>query len=200
MFFGDDIPLDNLLFVTSRGSKLPKLQNYPGKGSLLNVFGTVVEIDQFNLKMLRKMVEGHIQSSSELQQDTKGLNSHSSQVAKKVYDQMVGPRRNVLLTNLSKQDGITSMSGESEISDALKKEREEREANLKKKLIEKAERYLADLKKIQPWDERPSAINQDEVFLLKSIFGNEANGMHYYLNIEMHYINIFFIFFRMRFC
>ena len=178
MLFGaGEWKLEEPLFVSHSGAKLPRLQNYDGKGSLLHLFGKATEIQKFSLKMLRKSCEGYIQSSSELQRSTKELNSHSVSVGKKTYDKMGGARRNVLLVNLDKQDAGSSLNGASDVSESQKKERNDRDEIQKKKLVEKAEKYFEDLKKIQPWDLRPTCVTDEEINLLKSVFGNESQGI-----------------------
>ena len=163
--------------MSHSGRKLPRLQNYAGKGSLLHLFGEATGLQKFTLKMLRKAAEGYIQSSSELQKD-KHLNYHSSTVGKKVYDKMNGARRNVFLTNLGKQDFSYSLRGASKVGADLEKERRAREESQKKKLTAKAVKYLDDQKKIQPWDLRPSSVNDKEILLLKSVFGNGSQGIY----------------------
>ena len=177
MLFGEGTwKLEDPLFVSHSGAKLPRLQNYDGKGSLLHLFGKATGIQKFSLKMLRKSAEGYIQSSSELQQYTKDLNSHSASVGKKVYDKIGGARRNVFLVNRNKQDVSSTLRGAGDVSEDLKKGRREREEIQKKQMIDKAEKYFEDQKKIQPWDLRPSSVNDKDIKLLISVFGNETQG------------------------
>ena len=126
--------------------------------------------------MLRKSAEGYIQSSSELQQYTKDLNSHSSSVGKKVYDKIGGARRNVFLVNRNKQDVCSTLRGAGDVSTNQRKERMDRDEIQKKKLVEKAEKFFEDQKKIQPGDLRPTSVNEQDINLLKSVFGNGSQG------------------------
>ena len=171
-----EVKLEDFLFVRHNGDKIPKFQNYPGKGSLLYQFGCVSGLDNFCFKMLRKGVEGVIQSSDTLSKSTKQINSHSQAVAQKVYDQMRGSRRNVFLTNLNKKEGFNTLRNDEEIESSEIEKRKDRDTQDKEDLLQKARSFLADLKRQEPWDERPTAINDDDVRLLRTIFTKEMLG------------------------
>lgn len=165
--------------MRSDGKQISKFQNHPGKDSLLNQFGCVTGLDGFCFKMLRKSMEGTIQSSGSLAQATKDLNSHSQGVARKVYDKMKGSRRNVFLTNLNKHEG---RKFDKPIENSEMDKRKERDRNEADELKQKAQKFMSEYKKQQePWDERPTAIKEDDEKLLKSVFSKEMLGMFYHL-------------------
>ena len=172
-----EIKLEDYLFVNHSGKKLPKLQNYPGSGSLLYQFGLVVGIDKFCFKMFRKKAEGVIQGSASLAKTVKDLNSHSQKVGEKVYDQRKGARRNVFLTNLSKKEGgCSSLRKDTKLDESEKKRREDRDKSVKDDLLRKAKQFLEDLSKKERPDFRPTAIQEHEVETLKTLFDQEARG------------------------
>lgn len=124
-------------------------------------------------------MEGTIQSSGSLAQATKDLNSHTQGVARKVYDKMKGSRRNVFLTNLNKHEG---RKFDKPIENSEMDKRKERDRNEADELKQKAQKFMSEYKKQQePWDERPTAIKEDDEKLLKSVFSKEMLGMFYHL-------------------
>lgn len=175
-----EVQLGDYLFVMSNGKQISKFQNYPGKGSLLYQFGCVTGLENFCFKMLRKSMEGTIQSSDTLSNSTKDLNSHSQAVARKVYDKMKGARRNVFLTNLNKQQG-RKLRDEKPIENYDMEKRNERNKKEAEELKHKAQTFLAELKKQEPWDERPTAVNQEDERLLKSVFSKDMIGKFHFI-------------------
>ncbi len=176
MLIFPEIKLDHYLFVNSSGAQLPRLQNYPGAGSLLHQFGCVTGIDNFCFKMFRKSAEGVIQNSESLSVVSKDLNAHSQSVGKKVYDQMGASRRTLFITNLSKKNGCMTLRNNDVTEDSDLKRREERDKKLKDQAIEKAKLFLEDLRKIAPWDERPTSISDQDVTFLRAVFPNKMFG------------------------
>ena len=176
------VKLEDYLFVSHSGEKLPKLQRYKGSGSLLYQFGQTCGIENFTFKMLRKNLEGVIQSSSSLKQNTKDLNSHSQRVGQKVYDQLRGGRRNVLLTNLSKQEGgCNRLRMDQKLNESGVTKREERDKMMKDELVTKAKAFLAELKNKAPPDLRPTALKTDDLKFLKSIFNETEVGEFFFI-------------------
>ena len=175
MVFGD-IKLEDFFFVRYDGKPLPKLQNYASANSLLHVFGCVTGIPKFTFKSLRKSAEGVIQSSGDLAETTKQLNSHSQKVGEETYDKLRGSRRNIFLHNLSKNDGCNTLRNIT-VDEEEKRRRQERDENAKKELISKAKKYLDSQKNVAAFDFRPTAVNQDDVSLLRSVFGANIEGM-----------------------
>ena len=181
-----EVKLEDYLFVSHSGEKLPKLQRYKGSGSLLYQFGQTCGIEKFCFKMLRKNVEGVIQSSSALKQNTKDLNSHSQRVGQKVYDQLRGGRRNVLLTNLSKQEGgCNRLRNDQKLHESGVTKREERDKIMKDELVTKAKAFLAELKNKSPPDLRPTALKTDDLKFLKSVFKETEVGKFYFFKKTM---------------
>ena len=179
-----EVKLEDYLFVSHSGEKLPKLQRYKGSGSLLYQFGQTCGIENFTFKMLRKNLEGVIQSSSSLKQNTKDLNSHSQRVGQKVYDQLRGGRRNVLLSNLSKQEGgCNRLRMDQKLNESGVTKREERDKMMKDELVTKAKAFLAELKNKSPPDLRPTALKTDDLKFLKSIFNETEVGEFYFFII-----------------
>ena len=176
MLIFPEIKLDDYLFVNSSGAQLPRLQNYPGAGSLLHQFGCVTGIENFCFKMFRKSAEGVIQNSETLSVVSKDLNAHSQSVGKKVYDQMGNSRRTLFITNLSKKEGCMTLRNNDVTEDSDLKRREERDKKLKDQAIEKAKLFLEDLRKIEPWDERPTSISDQDVTFLRGVFPNKMLG------------------------
>ena len=147
--------------------------------------------------MLRKGVEGVIQGgSSDLAAATKDLNSHSGRVARAIYDKMRGARRNVFLTNLGKQSqGCSELRHDKEASGAQLEKRKAREDEEKEQLLLKARSYLAELSKIEPWDERPTAINKKDIEFLRTIFtvdmlGKKINLRYTHQKHDLKWLNI----------
>ena len=173
--FGE-IKLEDFFFVRYDGKPLPKLQNYPSANSLLHVFGCVTGIPKFTFKSLRKSAEGVIQSSGDLAETTKQLNSHSQKVGEETYDKLRGSRRNIFLHNLSKNEGCNTLRNIT-VDDEERRRRQERDENAKKELISKANKYLDSQKNVASFDFRPTAVNQDDVSLLRSVFGANIEGM-----------------------
>ena len=58
-----------------------------------------------------------------------------------------------------------------------RRRRQERDENAKKELISKANKYLDSQKNVASFDFRPTAVNQDDVSLLRSVFGANIEGM-----------------------
>ena len=171
------IDLEDRLFLSASGKIVPQFQNYPGNGSLLYQFGCVTGLEGFTFKMLRKGAEGVIQSSAGLAARTKELNSHNPRLGREVYDKMSGARRNVFLSNLGKQSqGCSKLRHDKEVGDAKMEQRRARDQVEKEQLLQKARSYLADLSKKEPWDERPTAINAEDVQFLKTIFTADLLG------------------------
>ena len=172
-----EVKLEDYLFVNHSNKKLPKLQNYPGSGSLLYQFGLVVGIEKFTFKMLRKKAEGVIQGSASLAKTVKDLNCHSQKVGEQVYDQRRGARRTVFLTNLGKKEGgCSSLRKDKELDESEKKKREDRDQTVKKDLVKKAKQFLEDLAKKERPDFRPTAVKESEVEILNTLFNREALG------------------------
>ena len=60
-------------------------------------------------------------------------------------------------------------------------QRKERDKNEAEKLKQKALKFMAEFKQQkEPWDERPTAIKEDDERLLKSLFSKEMLGMFYH--------------------
>ena len=83
--------LEAPFFSRHDGSLLERLYNYPG--SLMDQFGQVSNIKKFKLTDLRKGLEGKIQSSSNLLQNVKDLNSHTAKTGAQYYDNLGSARR-----------------------------------------------------------------------------------------------------------
>ena len=174
-----EVKLEDYLFVNHSNKKLPKLQNYPGTGSLLYQFGLVVGIEKFTFKMLRKKAEGVIQGSASLAKTVKDLNCHSQKVGEQVYDQRRGARRTVFVTSYGKKEGgCSSLRKDKELDESEKKKREDRTQSVKKDLVRKAKQFLEDLAKKERPDFRPTAVKESEVETLKTLFNREALGKH----------------------
>ena len=177
-----EVKLEDYLFVSHSGKKLPKLQNYNGSGSLLFQFGQTCGIEKFTFKMFRKNMEGVIQSSSTLKLNTKELNSHSQKVGQQVYDQLKGSRRNVFLTNLSKQEGgCNLLRNDEKLKETDVVRRELREKTMKDELVSKAKTFLSELKNKAPPDLRPTAVKAEDIEFLQTIFrGTEVGRCIYF--------------------
>ena len=190
-----EVKMEDFLFVNSSGMKLPRLQNYPGKGSILYNFGLVTGLENFCLKMLRKASESVIQSSEDLSSNTKDLNSHSKRVGQESYDRMRGSRRIVYLTNLSKDEGCPTLRMDKPVDETQQKKREERDKKNKDLMIKKAEEYLMKMKNVEPWDLRPGALKEEDVQFLKTIFTPEMLGKYF----EKHTLRVKFIVYHFHF-
>ena len=164
---------DDLFFVNKAGSKLPKLQNYDGPGSLLRKFELVTGVKGFNFTMLRKSLEGKIQNREGLRSSVKDLNSHSSTVGAAVYDTMQSARRSVLMNSLDVAEGsCLELNPEYEASQEQVVKRLKIDAVENQRMIDRANKFLYELKNRVPPDFSPAAVNNDDLECLKEIFAD----------------------------
>ena len=171
--FGDVLPLDQPYFVNYNGKQLSRIQR-TNKGSLLDVFASVVGISDFKMTSLRKASEGVIQSRRDLAKNTKDLNSHSATVAHAHYDNVSAARRTMYNISLSATEGSNDSPETVELSkEELEQNRKEEDRD-QSRVRKEAKAYLDALKNEKKFvDLTPSCLSESDIEFLKTLFDND---------------------------
>ena len=171
--FGNEaMSLGEPYFVNFNNKKLSRIQR--SKGSLPEVFASVVGIADFRMTYLRKAMEGTIQSRQDLSKHTKELNSHNSNVAADHYDNTASSRRTMMLNTLSDIEGSNTVPDSIERSKSDLEKRKAEDELESARVKKEAKEYLEALKNEKKCvDLSPSCLDSSEVDLLKTLFSKD---------------------------